>query len=383
MGNGAVNARFRSNEREKPDRYPWNRSDGLLSGRWAAGNRPRKENPVGSLSVDAILFKGTQPLNRQGDPLTDPSGQSGDRRLQEHVRAELAAWRGLPGGGGRAGQTVRTRLQRTIDASKPLNGALAEARVARRLLRTGCDIAHELPTPNGRTCDFEVQMGEQLFYLHVKCPRILHVPHPPLPSFLRVIEQVPRPYLVEVAWRSDLDDEQLTDLAMATRGFIREATIGEEYLHRDRNGRVAGNARIAATVEGERAVVSVLSYRTKAIERVGRVLERAYDQFMPGGENVILVLTEDGMHDRLVDLALLGTHVERWDRMPRGNRSVAHGRAEDGFWSGARCERSRAVCWMQLETDSPATRLWYRTPEAPDEAMRELIESALGIHGCD
>ncbi|MEC8733489.1 MAG: hypothetical protein VX684_12375 [Planctomycetota bacterium] len=320
---------------------------------------------------------------REGAPLSQPADQSpdrpADRRLEQHVLAELAAWRDLPGGGGRAGRSVRDQLERTIKASKPLGGPLAEARVARRLLRTGCDIAHELPTPNGRTCDFEVQVNDRRFYLHVKCPRISHVPRPPLPSCLRVIEQVPRPYLVEVGWRADLDETQLTDLAQAVGRFLHEATIGEELLHRDRAGRVAGNARVVATVEGDRAVVSVHSYRTKAIERVGRSLERAYEQFMPGGENVILVLTEDRMHDQLVDLALLGTHVQRWDRIPRDNRLVAHGRAEDGFWSGQRCERSRVVGWMQLETEAPATRIWHRFPDEPDEPLRELIGIALGI----
>ncbi|MEE2680907.1 MAG: hypothetical protein VX641_00885 [Planctomycetota bacterium] len=330
-------------------------------------------------SIRCDTVQETTRSGRQGDPLSEREGQPAEGRLDEHVRAELAAWRSLPGGGGRAGHSVRQRLERTAHAAKPLNGPLAEARVARRLLKTGCDIAHELPTPNGRTCDFGVQMGDQRFFLHVKCPQILQVPHPPLPSFLRVIEQVPRPYLVEVGWREDLNAQQLTDLAMAIRTFISVATIGEEYLHRDRGGRVAGTARMVATVEGEKAVVSVLSYRTKAIERVGRVLERAYDQFMPGGENVILVLTEDSMHDRLVDLALLGTHVERWDRIPRGNRTVAHGRAEDGFWSGQRYDRSRVVSWMQLETEAPATRLWYRSTDAPAPEVRSVIECALGV----
>ncbi|MEC9158264.1 MAG: hypothetical protein VYB77_09040, partial [Planctomycetota bacterium] len=86
---------------------------------------------------------------REGAPLSQPADQSpdrpadppADRRLEQHVLAELAAWRDLPGGGGRAGRSVRDQLERTIKASKPLGGPLAEARVARRLLRTGCDIA--------------------------------------------------------------------------------------------------------------------------------------------------------------------------------------------------------------------------------------------------
>ena len=288
----------------------------------------------------------------------------------------------MPAGGGRTGKRLRRLLETRGEGSRPAQGVLAEARVARRLLHSGCDIQHEVPTPNGRTCDFEVSINDDRFFLHVKCPKLKLPNRRTLPSFLRVVEQVKRPYLVEVDWRPDLNEHQLSELAGAATRFAKEASLGEELLHRDEAGRIAGNVRIAAAVEEDRAVVSVASYRVAAIERIGRILERAYDQFMPGGENVILVLTEEAAHDRLVDLALLGTHVERWDKMPRGDRAVALGRAEDGFWSGGHFDRSRVVGWMQLESERPDSRLWYRSPADPDNKLRDTIETALGVeHG--
>ena len=130
--------------------------------------------------------------------------------------------------------------------------------------------------------------------------------------------------------------------------------------------------------KGDRAVVAVVSFAPGSIARVGRLLERAHEQFMPGGENVILVLTDDAAHDRLVDLALLGTHVERWDKLPRGDHHVAHGRAEDGFWSQERFNRSRIVSWMQMENDTIPARLWFRDPEEPGAQLRETIACVLG-----
>ena len=326
----------------------------------------------------------TVPQTSDTEPLTlfDRDNQPREARLDRTVRAEIAAWREMPAGGGRTGQRLRRLLQTRGEGSRPAQGLLAEARDPRRLLHSGCEIQHEVPTPNGRTCDFEVSFNETRFFLHVKCPKLKLPNRRTLPSFLRMVEQVRRPYLVEVDWRPDLDEHQLSELARAASRFTKEASLGEELLHRDDSGRIAGNVRIAAAVEEERAVVSVASYRVAGIERVGRILERAYDQFMPGGENVILVLTEEAAHDRLVDLALLGTHVERWDKMPRGDRAVAFGRADDGFWSGGRFDRSRVVGWMQLEAEQPETRLWYRSPQAPEVGLRRTIETALGVeHG--
>lgn len=302
----------------------------------------------------------------------------GDHDIDERLQAELAAWSDLPAGGGSMGLRIRRLLETAGEGQLRTSGALAEARVARRLLVAGCDLEPELPTPNGRTCDFEVTVEGERFFLHVKCLQMEPASRPPLPGFLRSIEQVMRPFLVEVDWREDLSTSELAAFAAAAREFVAEARIGEELLHRDSRGHPAGSARINAVLASERAVVAVAQCTPSMISRVGRLLERAYVQFMPGGENVILILTEDAAHDRLVDLALLGTHVERWDKIPRFGRPIAHGRAEDGFWSGERFDLSRMVGWMQLGSGVARPRLWFRHSDIPGEQLRTTIAGALG-----
>ena len=307
------------------------------------------------------------------------TGLTRERRdIESRLRAELTAWGELPAGGGRAGRQIRHRLETVGEGPMGATGALAEARVARRLIGSGCDLEIELPTPNGRTCDFEVSVDGRRFYLHVKCLQVEPARRPPLPSFLRSIEQVRRPFLVEVDWRPDLSDPELARLAAMAREFVAEARIGEELLFRDDTGHPAGTVRIASPLQTERAVVIVAKSTPALVSRVGRLLERAYVQFMPRGENVILVLTESRAQERLVDLALLGTHVERWDRIPRSGRRVAHGRAEDGFWSGSRFDLSRVVGWMPLEAEAASARLWYRDESTPEEPLRGTIAGVLG-----
>lgn len=325
---------------------------------------------------------GVDPIRRYAPWEASLEGEArlnhGDAGIDDRLQAELAAWSNLPAGGGPLGQRIRRLLETAGDGPLRTAGALAEARVARRLLIAGCDLEPELPTPNGRTCDFEVTVNGERFFLHVKCLQMPHAPRPSLPGFLRSIEQVERPFLVEVNWRENLEPAELASFAKVAREFVAEGRIGEELLHRDALGHPAGTARITGVLARNRAVVAVAQCTPSMVSRVGRLMERAYVQFMPGGENVILILTEDAAHDRLVDLALLGTHVERWDKIPRSGRMIAHGRAEDGFWSGEGFDLSRVVGWMQLESGDARPRLWFRHPDSPSEQLRATVAGALG-----
>ena len=139
----------------------------------------------------------------------------------------------------------------------------------------------------------------------------------------------------------------------------RKRPTGPKSKDSGQDRKAGGSAKTEGWLYGTHAVLAALANEERRCKR--------------------LVLTEEAAHDRLVDLALLGTHVERWDKLPRGDRAVALGRAEDGFWSGGRFDRSRAVGWMQLEAERPATRLWYRSPEDPKTELRRTIETALGI----
>lgn len=299
--------------------------------------------------------------------------------LRQRVCVELEAWLALPEHGGKIGDHVR-KLLHTVESS-PLHATsmLAEAHVARRLITEGCDVEVEVPTPNGRTCDFAVKIDGERFFLHVKCPRLVRTTKKSLPGFLRPIERCPRPFLVEVNWNDALSTSEQTRFAEAVRAFVDTASIGEELLFRDDAGEAAGWARIAGALGQSSTVVSLSRADPNELRRFRRALERAYVQFMPGGENVILVLTEEPQHERLLDVALRGSHVERWDRLPGPGRTVAHGRAEDGFWSGRHYEDSHIVGWMALEEKPAHGRLWFRDPQAPKTTLHTRLQALLAI----
>jgi hypothetical protein len=110
------------------------------------------------------------------------------------------------------------------------------------------------------------------------------------------------------------------------------------------------------------------------------LLRRAHRQFMPKAMNVIIVCSTHIGDQADLESALLGSHIERWDAYPPQGRRVAHGRAEDGFWSGRRHEMSSIVAWFRLGADDARfrPRVWYREKGgAPAEAMdvvRDLLE---------
>ena len=82
--------------------------------------------------------------------------------MPPEVAASLESWRDDPELGLlHAAVHAATKKQAFLDS-------YAEVLVARHLVERGCTLRVEVPTPSGRTCDFEVTVGEHCFYLHVK-----------------------------------------------------------------------------------------------------------------------------------------------------------------------------------------------------------------------
>ena len=170
---------------------------------------------------------------------------------------------------------------------------LAEAMVGRHLLAAGCDVAFEVPTPAGRTCDFRVDGGEQVFYLHVKRlagrvrDRTLTIS-----SRLRVLEQVRRPCTASIRWRPDADDTAMMRLVSEAERFLLRASIGDELIVREQpGGPEIGGVRIIGPGEGTRVtlVIGLPEGLGDAVPRVRRLMERAEAQFMPRAVNVVLL----------------------------------------------------------------------------------------------
>ncbi len=307
------------------------------------------------------------------------SGEPEPRDRAPELLAAVDGWRG---------DHPLARLRESLLAHqregklKRRRDVLAEAMVGRHLLAAGSEVAFEVPTPAGRTCDFRVGSGEQVFYLHVKRlagrvrDRTLTIT-----SRLRELEQDRRPCTASIRWRPDADDAAMLRLVAEAERFLLRASIGDELTVRDPvGGAEIGGVRIIGPGAGSRVtlVIGLPDGLGVAVPRVRRLLERAEAQFMPRATNVVLIAVEVPADRELVREALLGSHEERWDAFPPRGRRVAVGRAADGFWSGRRHAESRAAGWFVFEPDRPlSVELEFRGSPSVDEPARHFIERSL------
>jgi len=301
--------------------------------------------------------------------------------VREDVRRDIESWRGEhPLSALRAGLLS----QPTHRAFRDL---LAEAVIARLLLKKGCTLAWEAPTPGGRACDFRVERSSQVFFLHVKRLATSRADlRLTISSRLRALERIDRPYVVSVRWREGIDDHQMQQLVVAASEFIRSARVGDELVVRDRTDhRELGGVLIVAPREGTHVavVIGLPDGFVDETERLRKLLRRAYEQFMPKARNVIIVATSSDRDREDLDAALLGSHEERWDAFPPRGSRIAHGRADDGFWGGSRCDASRCAGWFRFlhSGDPPHVHLWFREHPPEHPAFAALLRDTFGVSG--
>jgi len=255
-----------------------------------------------------------------------------------------------------------------------------EAMAADRLLNAGWSLDAEVQTPNGRTCDLRASRDGRAFYLHLKR---LHEPeeHAPrqlvLSPRLRVLEQICRPYLVRIRWREKLDDDAMQHLVERASAFLHGASLGEELTVRDAEGREVGGVRVVGPWEGDHVSLAI-GLPGGFIDRTDRIrslLMKAYEQFMPRADNVILVAGARQDVFREFESAVMGTPEERWDQHPAQGHRVAWGRAADGFWSGGSRPESRLCGWCRFRPDLPVMHadVVPREVPAPDSWLEDAV----------
>jgi hypothetical protein len=264
--------------------------------------------------------------------------------------------------------------------------AACEAALALRLLARGARIQFEVPTPSGRTADFLVGLrvrpvhtsADGEFALHVKrwSPRTDRETETlRVPAALRALERVRRPYLVGVRWPSQRADyERFLREGML---FLQQASVGDEWVCRGELGHPCGGLRLLAPWPGDRIVLTVGLDATldAEIARVMRLLRKAHAQFLSDVPNVIALVGGSSADERLVDTAVFGSHVERWDLFPPRGHRVAHGRGDDGFWSGERFVHARAIAWFpwSQRRGLGGARVWFRTRQDANATIRSLL----------
>jgi hypothetical protein len=311
------------------------------------------------------------------------SGSDGLDRFAAHVDPDLVreirSWRDHP-----QLHLLLNALQAHTNRGAFLD-TYAEAIIASRLVHARCDIRFEVPTPSGRACDFAIEHRGHRVFLHIKrvvtgrsVRRKLTVS-----SRLRYLERIRRPYVVGMHWDQALGDKAMQHLVSSAAQFIQRASVGDELRVVGEDGVEIGAVRIVAPWEGEHVTLAIGlpgGFIDEA-PRIRKLMRKAYQQFMPSETNIILICTSHSDDEDDFKTALLGTHIERWDRHPPRGRRVAHGRGDDGFWHDRRYADSQCVGWFahdRTAVHTPCT-LWFRAEDAlgadMQSMLRELLES--------
>lgn len=274
-----------------------------------------------------------------------------------------------------------------IDGAKRttrLLAVIAEIGVVERLLAQGARLRLEVANPEGRSADLEVTIDDARFFLHLKR---LNDPTPPpatppiLPPQIYVLETIRRGYRVGLRIARNLDRETLATITDDLHGFLLAAGLGDRRVIHTDDGLELASAIISAPSESDHVelVTGIVDRAAPLVERAHRLVRRAYRQFVPGAENVILLIGGDHLGGDAMDLALLGSHEERWDQFPRQDQHVALGRAGDGLWHGNHFERSHIALW--LEDPFADGRFWHRTnahtEPTVERALRRFFENAV------
>ncbi len=286
------------------------------------------------------------------------------------------------------GDSELDALYHRLQSRKKRRGFLdsfAEALVALQARKQGCAISVEVPTPSGKTCDLMLERDGVKLFVHVKRlggnrPRHQRLK---ISSRLRILECIPKPWVVKVRWIENLSDELMQEYVTVAASFIETARLGDEHVVRDSDGNEIGGVKIMAPND-EKRVSLVMGLPAGFVDdspRVARLLQRAQKQFMPKEANLILVCTQhvEGAND--VNNALLGSHVERWDERPSKGKRVAHGRGDDGFWQSNQMLESQVAGWFWLAPmhGEYQGKLWLRDgcdlPEEVVELAKDIFSN--------
>ena len=262
------------------------------------------------------------------------------------------------------------RIERAAGNPRLQAALVSEARLARTLIRAGFDVGSEVQTPTGRACDLVARKGDVLLHLHVKSIEDEHSPQTRavrIPRAIRALEHIERRLEVEIIWRTGLAASSLRALSKNFANFLVRASIGDEHTVAGRDGRTQGRCRVRCAHDGPciRLHVGIADDRAEIIERMDRLMRKARAQFLEGGENII-VLMGDSRLEWLFAEALLGTPIERWDRLPRRGERIAIGRAPNGFWKPGRDLTSRIVAWQSTDSSRAPSSAWLRTRASTD-----------------
>ncbi|MDI9403550.1 MAG: hypothetical protein QM516_06725 [Limnohabitans sp.] len=289
-------------------------------------------------------------------------------RLHQHLRAPLPE--------------DATSDAHLLDSARSL---CAETMVAARLLLAGCAVEHEVETPSGKHVDFQARRDGLTIHVHVKrAPQeTFRAVRGAVPRAWRTLENAGRGLVIALFLWKNLRGAALQAALKDAFDFVEQASVGDELLLREpRTARTAriksglhetapcARLRIAGpSASGHAEVVAdVEEHMDRHVPRFQATLRKAFSQFMPRSENIIVVCGNHIGFEAFAT-ALLGSRIERWDRRPRVGSYIAYGRGGDGFWAGSMRNQSRMAVYWPLDLGA-APLLFVRQPVQARSASR-------------
>lgn len=207
--------------------------------------------------------------------------------------AEIRAWSAHP---------VMSELLKDLQDAREKQRFLdhyAEAMVALHLLRQGRTLAYEVPTPKGKKADFSVSSDSDVFFVHIKRVNLDQATEKNLRRYKRLdsLRKIGRPVTVSFMPFRSLTDQEMQHCCREARQFIQNAPEGQTKEVLSLSGEVLGELEIGPSHNGQRVrlfadLPAVDGGYDRAIQDQ---LCAAYQQFMPGFDNVIMVT--DFWHD--------------------------------------------------------------------------------------
>ncbi|MEI6272985.1 MAG: hypothetical protein WCQ03_05885 [Phycisphaerae bacterium] len=263
-----------------------------------------------------------------------------------------------------------------------LPSAIAESLIALRLIRAGFSVEADVPTPNGKSCDFRASRRGESMCVHVK--RLSTSAHetPAIPTRIRSAIVCRRKVRAELWWSPNLETSSLARLGRSFNAFLREAAIGESLSVRDAPNIEIGRIRIHRPTARQMELRVERADRVRTLDRIERLTLRAFEQCMPRSSNVIALVGDHATDWELFDVALHGTFVERWDRVPNQGERRAYGRDDDGLWTRHRapwCELAASLTVHANDSDAQLSQgiLLTREEDARPDAAIQLARRGL------
>jgi len=302
----------------------------------------------------------TRPNEKSSQAPQSTNVKNGFPYLKPVLQQEFTAWASDP------------ELSKLLGKLKSQKGAkwqdhYAEAIIARFLLREGCKLQVEVPTPNGKSVDFKVSKSDEVFFTHIKRITVNDVTHAYniwcYSQFeqLKELEKIPLQIAVRVGLKAGLTNIQATEFVHSAKVLIEHATEnGQQFKVRDRSGNELGECEVYFPVDSDHVVLCPDSPHEPVPRDSDRFLSRlqkAYKQFMPGAINVIL-FSGEGVSRGEFEAALYGCITMVPDKVT--NQFVKTKNRQNGFWSGKNNSKSNLAVWFEVHDDEIDFKLWVR-----------------------